>query len=277
MSRDGMKLYVLDHGNLFVDKGLIVGSRPLDTLNDPAYPAELVAYPVYTVLIDHPEGKVLFDTACNPHGMQRHWPGSLKRSFPYHAEESDYLPNRLEQLGIGTDEIDYVVVSHLHFDHAGCLEMFRRSRIIVHEVELSEVREEHRQGKHSAGYVREEIENLLRADLQWQTVGASTGRIPLLDGIDILNYGAGHAWGMLGLHVHMPASGSIVLASDAVYMKQSYELPIRLPSAVCDPEGYARTVESIRAHEKEHGAQVWFGHDPDQFRSLVKSTEGCYE
>ena len=27
-------------------------------------------FPIYTVFIDHPEAKILFDTACNPNAME---------------------------------------------------------------------------------------------------------------------------------------------------------------------------------------------------------------
>ena len=34
------------------------------------------------------------------------------------------LPARLDMMGVGPDDIDYVVLSHLHCDHAGCVGIF---------------------------------------------------------------------------------------------------------------------------------------------------------
>lgn len=42
----------------------------------------------------------------------------------------------------------------------------------------------------------------------------------LAEGITLLNFGSGHAWGMLGLHIEMPESGGIILASDTELTKR---------------------------------------------------------
>ena len=39
----------------------------------------------------------------------------------------------------------------------------------------------------------------------------------------------------------------------------------------------SRPIEAIRKYEEEYDATVIFGHDMDQFMSLIKSTEGFYE
>lgn len=44
-----------------------------------------------------------------------------------------------------------------------------------------------------------------------------------------------------------------------------------------DREGYLRTMEYLREYSTAHKAAVLFGHDPEQFSSLKKSTEGYYE
>lgn len=68
-------------------------------------PNEFVELPVYTVLIDHPE--------------------------------EYYLHHRLEELNVRPEDIKYVVASHLHLDHAGCLEFFTNATIIVQEDEFN--------------------------------------------------------------------------------------------------------------------------------------------
>ena len=96
------------------------------SIDNPNPPAEFVEFPVYAVLIDHPEGKILFDTGCNPDGMgeEGRWPQGIQTLFPAFQSEECYLINRLEQLKVRPEDIKYVVASHLHLDHAGCLELF---------------------------------------------------------------------------------------------------------------------------------------------------------
>ncbi|MFX8389431.1 N-acyl homoserine lactonase family protein, partial [Acinetobacter baumannii] len=88
----------------------------------------------------------------------------------------------------------------------------------------------------------------------------------LAEGIKVLNFGSGHAWGMLGLHVELPETGGIILASDAIYTAESYGPPIKPPGIIYDSLGYMNTVEKIRRIAKETNSQVWFGHDSEQFK-----------
>ena len=43
--------------------------------------------------------------------------------------------------------------------------------------------------------------------------------LKLVDGVKVLNFGSGHAWGMIGLEIETEELGTIILASDAIYTK----------------------------------------------------------
>jgi N-acyl homoserine lactone hydrolase len=51
------------------------------------------------------------------------------------------LLNRLEDLGLGPDDIDVVVLTHLHFDHAGNVELFDNAVVVVHALEMAHGRQ----------------------------------------------------------------------------------------------------------------------------------------
>ncbi|MGI6125763.1 MAG: AhlS family quorum-quenching N-acyl homoserine lactonase [Planifilum sp.] len=273
------KLYVLDNGTMRMDKNFMVAMHNPASVDNPNPPAEFVEFPIYTVLIDHPDGKILFDTACNPEGMgkQGRWPESVQKMFPHYADEACYLPNRLEQLRIRPEDIKYVVASHLHLDHAGCLEMFTNAKIIVHEDELANTMKSYAINKNMGAYIWADIDAWIKTGLDWHPIKRDEQEIPLVDGVKILNFGSGHAWGLLGLHVNLPDTGNIILASDAIYCSENYGPPIRLPGIIYDSIGYVKAVEYIKKYAARHHAQVWYGHDPEQFKQLIKSTEGYYE
>lgn len=275
----GMKLYVLDNGPMKMDKNLMIAGSVVASASHPNKPNEYIEFPVYTVLIDHPEGRVLFDTACNPNAMGKggRWSETTQDLFPYLATEECYLPNRLEQLRLRPADVRYVVASHLHLDHAGCLEMFTNAQIIVHEQELNGAMRLYANHTLEGAYIWADIDAWIRNNLQWKTIRTHEDNILLVDGVRILNFGSGHAWGMLGLHVQLPKTGGIVLASDAIYSAGNYGPPVRIPGIIYDSLGYVRTVERIQRFALETRSQVWFGHDADQFATLIKSTEGYYE
>lgn len=39
--------------------------------------------------------------------------------------------NRLEDIGVRTDEVEHVILTHMHADHTGSLRLFRHARISV--------------------------------------------------------------------------------------------------------------------------------------------------
>lgn len=155
------KVYVLDTGTMQMDKGFMVAMHNPASINNQNPPAEFVEFPVYAVLIDHPEGKILFDTGCNPEGMgdDGRWPEGVQELFPYQASEECYLINRLAQLNVRPEDIKYVVASHLHLDHAGCLELFKNATVIVHDTELSNTMKTYAINKDMGAYVWADIDH----------------------------------------------------------------------------------------------------------------------
>ncbi|WP_313431799.1 AhlS family quorum-quenching N-acyl homoserine lactonase [Siminovitchia terrae] len=273
------KLYVLDTGRMRMDKNFMVAMHNPANIDNPNPPAEFIEFPVYAVLIDHPDGKILFDTGCNPEGMGKEgrWPQATQKTFPLFQDESCYLINRLEQLKVRPEDIRYVVASHLHLDHAGCLELFTNATIIVHDTELSNTMKQYAMTKEMGAYIWADIDAWIKKDLSWRTIMPNEDEIELASGIKILNFGAGHAWGLLGLHIELPGEGGILLASDAVYSAENYGPPVKPPGIIYDSIGYINTVEKIKKYAERTNSQVWYGHDTKQFDRFIKSTEGFYE
>ena len=48
-----------------MDKNLMIANSNQATMDNPNQPNEMHEFPIYTVFIDRPEAKILFDTACN--------------------------------------------------------------------------------------------------------------------------------------------------------------------------------------------------------------------
>lgn len=210
-------------------------------------------------------------------GVEGRWAESTQQSSPWVAYEECFLHNRLEQLRVRPEDIRYVIASHLHLDHAGCLEMFTNATIIVHEDELNGTLQSYARNEKEGAYVWADIDAWIKNHLQWKTVKRNEDYLDLAEGIKILNFGSGHAWGMLGLHIEMPETGGIILASDTVYTAESYGPPVKPPGIIYDSIGYRNTVERIRTLATRTNSQVWFGHDDNQFKQFRKSTEGYYE
>ncbi|MEB7401124.1 N-acyl homoserine lactonase family protein [Mammaliicoccus sciuri] len=274
-----IKLYVLDNGRMRMDKNLMIAGSNQATLDNPNAPNEMFEFPIYTVFIDHPEAKILFDTACNPNSMGENgrWINQTQKAFPYTADESCYLPNRLEQINVDPSEVDYVVASHLHLDHAGCLEYFTNATVIVHDDELNGTMQTYARNQKAGAYIWADIDAWIKNDLTWKTIKPYEDNLEIVKGVKVLNFGSGHAWGMIGLEVETQELGTLILASDAIYTAESMGDILKPPGILYDSIGWARSVEKIKRLAKEKDAQIWFGHDGNQFEGFRKSTDGYYE
>ena len=272
------RLFVLDLGRMRMARRSFFG----DLADDDPCAAEMVTFPISAYLMEGPDGRVLYDTGCHPDAMKMHgrWSVYFQRRFPWSAGpdgEACHLPNRLEQLGLGPDDIRYVVLSHMHSDHAGCVEFFRKSQVIVHRAEFDVALAYHERGDPDSSYAWKDTDQWLRRDMNWRLVEEHEKELSLTETITLLNWGAGHAAGMLGLDVSLDETGRVILASDAIFTMENLGPPARPAGYPVSAVDAARTVEEIRARAERLNARVWCGHDMNQFMSLRHSTEGWYE
>jgi N-acyl homoserine lactone hydrolase len=120
------KLLALPAGFLEHDKGVVIAGR-----------SGTIVAPLATYLIESDEGRILYDSGVDPDVVKdpkSTWKGLLKLFRP-NISPADHIVNRLKEIGLTPDDIDYVVQSHLHFDHAGGLRFFPWAKILVHQDE----------------------------------------------------------------------------------------------------------------------------------------------
>lgn len=264
-----MKMYVLDNGK-------IVMQANNQVTTDGGSGGEAPAIPVHSFLFDTEIGWVLFDTACDPEGMTRNWPQAMREN-PYVAGEHGSVTDQLSLLGLTPDDIRYVVVSHLHLDHAGSLKLFRNATVIVSREEFNKTLHAYADRDFSGFHMESDISGWLRAELRWQFICQDTEEYPLCPGLTVLNFGPGHSYGMLGILAELDRDGTFLLAADTLYTADHLGPPAKMAGIAYDEKGYFDTVERIRTLAAKTGAKILFGHDMAQFQTLVKAGQGCYE
>lgn len=94
--------------------------------------------PVHVYLVRHPEGDCLFDTGQSARAAS---PGYFPRWYPFfrlarfELGPEDEAVAQLRRLGLSTEDLRWVVLSHLHTDHAGGLAAFPGADLVVSRVE----------------------------------------------------------------------------------------------------------------------------------------------
>lgn len=270
-----MQLYVLDLGREKMDRSLVVANWNLASLTDPTPQGEFAEFPIPAYFIDHPSGGILFDTGCHPQcmGPGGRWPEAFQMRYPYFGGPEHSVLNRLKEIGVAPDDVRTVVLSHLHNDHGGGLEFFPKAQFVVHEDELHACLTAYAAGDRMCGYIWDDTDRWIRLALDFDLVHRDDDDFELAEGITVLNFGAGHACGMLGLLVDLPETGRILIASDTIYNATNFGPPTRPAGVIHDRIGYLRTIERIRRLAVKTGASIWFGHDPMQFETLRKAPE----
>lgn len=260
-AQEGPKLYVFTSGSLggFPKAALQIGGT-----------GNIDYAPVGFYVLKHPKGNVMFDcgnndkTITDPDG----WWGPLAKGFGLKMTKDDAIPAQLAKIGMKPEDIKYLVVGHMHLDHGGNVGQFQKSTLVVQDDEMKAA--------------------------WWPDVGYSVYYIPgdfadtkkmdvmrLNGDFDLFNDGSvrifrapGHTPGSQFMVVKLPKTGSVILTSDVVYLKESLDKnlipPIPGTNSPSDMyKSYAR-IRHIRDVEK---AQLFIAHDAELFKATKKAPE----
>lgn len=224
----------------------------------------------FMVLIrDQKRGNILWDTGIAA-DWEETWPPQFKRDYSFHR--LNHLDEELSRLDLTVDDIDLLICSHLHYDHAGNIKLFRNTKagknILISEPEAHEafVKAAMSADGVSGAYFRDEF---IMDGIGYQTITEDTW---LSDDV-MLFIQRGHTPGVIGLLIKTGQSGNYLFPSDAVYSQYNYGPPIVLPGLCVDPESYRANIEKLRQLESKYRAKLIFSHDMDAFQNLRKAPE----
>ena len=116
------KVYLLDGGSLVLDGYHIFWNRG---------PGGPIRFPVYSILIEHAEGRFLIDTGYDYDHVMKVLP------FEQPEQSKDQtIPGALAKLGLEPKDVGVVFNSHFHFDHCGGNKYFPHAKKICHKLEV---------------------------------------------------------------------------------------------------------------------------------------------
>ena len=220
--------------------------------------------PIPAYLIRHPKGTAVFDSGMSLDVQRRGAKalGPMEAYFDVHYSANEEISARLAEADAAADRIDYLITSHLHFDHCGGNALVPNARWIVQKREWEAAK--------TPELVEKNFYNAAEYDLGHDRIEADGEHDVFGDGAVKCIPTHGHTPGHQSLVIETD-TGPIVLCGDACYLRRTLEdmhLPAR--SAVHDEAQMMRSLETLK-RLRDAGARLMYGHDPEFWHDVPQA------
>jgi len=210
-------------------------------------------------LIVHPKGTLLWDTGLPDRQVGR---PIYEYMLGKHIAEikMNTLVGQLADIGYEPAAINYLALSHYHFDHSGNANLFAKTATwLVAKPEWQAMFEPANGAKVNGS---EDFEQLKSA----KTLYVDENHDVFGDGTVVIKQAFGHTPGHSVLQVKLANAGNLLLVGDLYHYPEEITLKKigKRESATDAPKSRAR----IEALAKETKAQIWLSHDLFLFKSL---------
>lgn len=251
----GLALYTLDCG--------LIRQADADVFaDDGAYKGQAKELIVPCYLIRHPKGDLLWETGV-PQAIAD-LPGG---KGPEGVEVKRKLTDQLKQLGLAPADIEYLSVSHSHFDHIGNGGLFAKSTWIVHARERAHAfRPTARADKTSFGaYAALETAKTITFDGEAAYDVFDDGSVQIVPT-------PGHTPGHTVLLVQLEKAGPVLLTGDLWHIAESRPAR-RVPRFNTNRADTLASMAKVETLAKSTGARVVLEHAQADFDALPKFPE----
>jgi N-acyl homoserine lactone hydrolase len=219
--------------------------------------------PIPCYLIEHPKGRVLFDTGMHPDCQSdpgRRYGPRLPSIFRFNYKPGDEVTAKLEAIDRDPAKIDLVINSHLHFDHVGGNALLPNATVMVQKREWQAGFDPELAAQR--GFYRQDF------DLGHKVVQIDGEHDVFGDGRLVCLPTHGHTPGHQSLKVRLD-SREIVLAADACYFCRTLT-ERRLPPRAHDHDQMRASLDRL-ATLQARGATIFFGHDPEFWETVPQA------
>lgn len=253
-----IKIHVLHTGKVHVSKALPFKDKkknpnPIQLTSITPYGRKhRIWIPVSAYFIEHPKGKLLVDTGwhreISPLGQYNRRAQIKHMGLGHFLLNQGMLPKgeavaeQLSDRGIMLSDLDYIILTHLHTDHASGLRMLKAAKhIMVSEEELADTK------KYPIRYAKSMWDGITFETFSFQDTGVGpVGRSYDLfndDSIELIQI-PGHTSGLTAVKIN--SNGKYVLLfSDGGYATKSWKELIP-PGTALDEEQAFKSLEWIR-------------------------------
>ena len=208
-------------------------------------------------VIAHPKGNLIWDTGL---------PNTLVGKEPFTSPDGNFTvsrntmaENQLKAVGLKVSDIDYLALSHTHFDHTGAASLFKKATWLVQEKEYAHVKSDEIKSSQPDQY------NAIRSLNKIQILNGDHDVFG--DGSVLIKAMPGHTPGHSVLFVDLP-SGPVLLSGDLYHFNENREGKV-VPSFNTSVEETKASMEAFEAFAKAKNATVILQHELKDFSETI--------
>jgi N-acyl homoserine lactone hydrolase len=252
-SAPAVKLYIFDLGSLHS-----ANPEPLLKRGVTVTDMSVVAY-----LVVHPRGTLLWDSGTIPDELVKPGGTTIAR-----ATVTKTLSGQLAEIGYKPADVNYLALSHYHYDHSANANQFAGSTWLVQKPERA------------AMFPDTPPANPIDPNVSAKFSALANSKTMLLEGDhDVFGDGSvvilstpGHTPGHQSLFVKLAKAGPLVLSGDLYHYPAERTLKDFLPfSGRGDDAKEVASKAKVEALLKDKGATLWIQHDIEADAKLKKS------
>jgi N-acyl homoserine lactone hydrolase len=224
-----------------------------------------VDIPISAALIETDNGVVLFDAGTDTDAMSTRPEQTM--NFPITSfKDENRLENQLKLAGYKPEDVSFIVISHLHWDHVGQLSIFKGQNIplIIQKKELEWALYSIWTGK-GVYYNLQDLGALVGAP--WYPIDER--HFELMEGIS-LEWTGGHTPGHQIANVALPSGKSYVLTGDYLHIPEELQFEAK-GWLLSDAEEWQVELRKLKLQVMARKSELVIGHDPKLWDKFPKA------
>ncbi len=251
-----IRMYVLDGGTVGVNKLELFAQ-------DEAYKDQTAEFADAYYIIEHPKGTLMWDAGL-PESLVAMDEPFTDPSGAFTVSRPDSLHTQLEKIGLSVDDIEYLALSHTHFDHIGHAENVPDATWLVQEAEYDFVTSIGMQQNQPDVYnAVNDLQHIEKIKGDYDVFG---------DGTVVIKFMPGHTPGHCALFVNLPEHGPLLLSGDLYHLQLSRQNK-RVPIFNFDVKQTLESMDLFEAFADSVGAKVYLQHSKEDFNALPKAPD----
>lgn len=220
--------------------------------------SKVLADPFYVIV--HPKGNLVWDA-----GLGENLVGIDPVTTPngaFTVSRKDSIVNQLKSIGLTPKDIDFIALSHTHFDHTGSANKLKEATWLVQESEYDFVTSEEQQETNMPNYnAIKDLTKTKKLNGDYDVFGDETVIIKSMPG---------HTPGHQVLYINLSEAGPILLTGDLYHFQENRDNK-GVPSFNFDVQQTLKSMEAFEAFAKEKNARVIIQHEMNDYNEMIKA------